>query len=170
MVGRFDLINFLGMIVGVLPSFAQMTMTFLIYYLSVIMIYVDQDMISFIENFAGFYIILEFDNIVIDFLRIIDFYGLLIRILKIFTDYDEKKNYNKIMSKEIFAYLGQSNEMLIRIILDDLLKDVLTKEKIHLKGKKLMVHKKNESRIFFAKIFGLFCGFSIVYIAFENSF
>lgn len=160
----------IGMILGVLPSCAQITMTFLIYYLSVIMIYVDQDMISFIENFAGFYIILEFDNIVINFLRIIDFYGLLIRVLKTFTDYDETKNYDAIKKEGLVGYIDQSNEMLIRIILDDLLKDVLTKENIQFQGEELKAHKENESWIFFAKIFGLLGGFSIVYFAFENSF
>ena len=78
-------LSILGYSVAILPPLAQITMAFVIYYLSICVIYVEQDMISFIENFAGFYIVLEFDNFAIKFLQNINFYYIFEWMLNKFT-------------------------------------------------------------------------------------
>ena len=75
-----------GCVISLFPCLAQIATAFVIYYFSLCMIYVDQDMISFIQNFAGLYVILEFDNIVIKFLQVIDFYSMFTWYLRKMTD------------------------------------------------------------------------------------
>lgn len=157
------------LIFALMPPIAQMTITFVIYYLSVSMIYVDQDMISFIQNFAGFYIILEFDNMAIKFLQIIDFYGFLKWTIKglnsPFPQSPEQKkkgflyNFDKINQKEIFKNLVEDEEF----------QDVLTEEKVKFREEQEQkTHQNHENFILFLKSFVLAMGLTLVYMDFND--
>ena len=170
----FDL-NILGLFLGFVPPLAQMIMSFIIYYLSISMIYVEQDMVNFIQSFAGFYVILELDNLTMKFLQTIDFYGILKWISIKFAGYNEKEDYTELKQKTLSNILMHQDpsvtlfkDVFKKVILNDDLKDLLTKENIVLKGEEAMQLKKYENWLLLAKSVVIIVGLTIVYLEFND--
>ena len=167
------IVRLFGYIPMILPPLAQMTMAFVIYYLSICTIYVDQDMISFIENFAGFYVILEFDNIALKFMQIIDFYSMLRWILLKFTNgnieiptFNQKDDVIDILNRDASK---KNIELLFKKILeDDQLKYILTEEKLVLLKIDAEEHAKYENAILLIKVLLFMAGLTLVLLYFNN--
>lgn len=63
-----------------LPQLLQLFMTFLLLYVSVLLILSSEDSIDLIQNFAALYILLEIDNIVMEFMRLTKLNMILLKI------------------------------------------------------------------------------------------
>ena len=82
-----------------LPQIIQITMTFFLLYVSILLIFSSDDSINLIQNFAALYILLEIDNIVMEFVRLTKLNSILLKI-----DYGLHGVREALKSKEIYSH------------------------------------------------------------------
>ena len=89
----------------VLPQFIQIIVSLSISFASTAIIFDTDTILDLIQNFAGLYILLELDNLVMKFLKIINFKHIFIYISS-FTFFDAtlKKNFNSL---KLYTYMNQ---------------------------------------------------------------
>ena len=159
----------LGYFVALLSPMSQIYMAFAIYYLSVGLIYTDMDMVDFVQNFAGFYIILEFDNYVIKFLHNIEFYSMLKRVVNFSKNkklQPEKSQFKKDEFLEKVSNVSDFSNSKFRSVLkkmikDTILKKVLTEESFVGEEQDLLELENHKIFILIMKIFLLGLGFIV---------
>jgi len=83
-----------------IPQFIQILMTFFLLYVSILLIFSTNDAINLIQNFAALYILLEIDNIVMEFVRLTKFNSILLKI-----DYGLHGVRKSLNSQEIYSHL-----------------------------------------------------------------
>lgn len=163
----------LGYFVALFSPLSQIYMAFAIYYISTGLIYTDMDIVDFVQNFAGFYIILEFDNYVMKFLQNIEFYSMLKSIVN-FSKKKRNKPQQKLKRKsgntqELYTKLSNvthfSNykfrSVLKKLIKDSVLKTILTEESFVGEEEDNFEKEKNKKLIILVKILTLASGFII---------
>ena len=82
-----------------LPQIIQIIMTFFLLYVSILLIFSSDDSVDLIQNFAALYILLEIDNIVMEFVRLTKLNSILLKI-----DYGLHGVREALKSQEIYNH------------------------------------------------------------------
>lgn len=83
------------------PQLIQLTVTFLLLYISIALMMSTNDSASLLQNFAALYVIIEMDNITMNFLRITKFNMLLLILDNYFHEISGEIEEKTIYSREI---------------------------------------------------------------------
>lgn len=96
-----------------LPSLIQIFISFFIFYVTFLLIGSSNDPIDLIQNFAGIYILLEIDNIMMAFIRLTKLSVLLMIINQNLHQMREELGWKEIFSKELIKKILVENSLII---------------------------------------------------------